>query len=178
MRCSWSSRPWPGTRWLPRRWPHSPAGRRRIVYLSTNGAEHTRPGDGGILGSHALLEKLIADAVPEWTFLRASGFAANTLGWAEQLRRGDVLSWIFPDAVRALVHEDDLAAVGVAALLDDGTAGLVGAAPHLSGPEQLSQAAMLGSIGAATGRSLTFAEVDAGAPASCSPARRTSWCVR
>jgi uncharacterized protein YbjT (DUF2867 family) len=137
------------------------AGTRRIVYLSTHGAQHTRPDAGGILGSHALLEQLIADAVPERTFLRASGFAANTLGWAAQLRHGDVLRWIFPDAVRALVHEDDLAAVGVAALLDDGTAGLVGAAPHLSGPEQLSQATMLDRIGVATGRSLTFAEVDA-----------------
>jgi uncharacterized protein YbjT (DUF2867 family) len=137
------------------------AGTRRIVYLSAHGAQHARPGDGGIMGSHALLEQLIADAVPEWTFLRASGFAANTLGWAEQLRRGDVLHWIFPDAVRALVHEDDLADVGVAALLDDGTAGLVGATPHLSGPEQLSQATMLDLIGTATGRSLRFAEVDA-----------------
>jgi len=145
------------------------AGTRRIVYLSTHGAQHARPGDGGILGSHALLEQLIADAVPEWTFLRASGFAANTLGWAEQLRRGDVLRWIFPDAVRALVHEDDLAAVGVAALLDDGGAGLVGAAPHLTGPEQLSQAAMLDLIGAATGRSLQFAEVDAGSAGELFP---------
>ena len=145
------------------------AGPRRIVYLSTNGAQHARPGDGGILGSHALLEQLIADAVPEWTFLRASGFAANTLGWAEQLRRGDVLRWIFPDAIRALVHEDDLAAVGIAALLDDGTAGLIGAAPHLSGPQQLSQAAMLNLIGATTGRSLTFAELDAGAAGELFP---------
>jgi uncharacterized protein YbjT (DUF2867 family) len=144
-------------------------GTQRIVYLSANGAQLARPDDGGIMGSHALLEQLIADAVPEWTFLRASGFAANTLGWAEQLRRGDVLRWIFPDAVRALVHEDDLAAVGSAALLDDGPAGLVGAAPHLSGPEQLSQAAMLELIGEATGRSLRFAEVPAEAAGELFP---------
>jgi uncharacterized protein YbjT (DUF2867 family) len=145
------------------------AGTRRIVYLSAQGAQHVRPEDGGIMGSHALLEQLITDAVPEWTFLRASGFAANTLGWAAQLRHGDVLRWIFPDAVRALVHEDDLAAVGVAALLDDGSAGLIGAAPQLSGPEQLSQAAMLNVIGEATGRSLIFSEVDAGAAGELFP---------
>lgn len=144
-------------------------GARRIVYLSAHGAERADPGAGGIMGSHALLEREIAAAASEWTFLRASGFAANTLGWAAQLRGGDTLRWIFPGAARALVHEDDLAAAGVAALLDDGSAGLVGATPHLSGPEQLTQAAMLDAIGAATGRTLRYEEVDAAGAAELFP---------
>ena len=65
------------------------------------------------------------------TFLRASGFAANTLGWAPQIRAGDVLRWFHPDARRALVHEADLAAVAVRCLLGDVPAG---GRHHLTGP--------------------------------------------
>ena len=140
---------------------------RRIVYLSAAGVPSTpdpraEPG-GGILASHAHLEGLIAAAATEHTFLRASGFATNTLGWAAQLRRSDVLRWFHPDARRALVHEADLAAVGVRALTEDGHAGR---AYHLTGPEQLTQAEQLAAIGAAVGRELRFEVVD---PAEVGP---------
>ena len=92
------------------------------------------------------------------TFLRASGFAANTLGWAEQIRRSDVLRWFHPEAKRALVHEADLAAIGVRALTEDGHDR---SAYHLTGPEQLTQVEQLHAIGAALGRSLHFEEIDA-----------------
>src|SRR5205823_11072484 len=78
---------------------------RRLVYLSAHGVPHqpdrSAEPDGGILGSHAHLEGLIATSAVEYTFLRASGFASNTLAWAAQLRRCDVLRWIYPDARRA-----------------------------------------------------------------------------
>jgi uncharacterized protein YbjT (DUF2867 family) len=62
---------------------------RRIVYLSANGvAEETT---GGVLASHAWLERLIEDSGLEWTFLRPTGFAANTLAWAEQIRTQGVV---------------------------------------------------------------------------------------
>jgi uncharacterized protein YbjT (DUF2867 family) len=88
---------------------------RRIVYLSAHGVPdepepHAVP-DGSIMGSHAHLDGLIAASGAEYAFLRASGFAANTLAWEGQLRQGDVLRWIYPQARRALVHEADLAAV-------------------------------------------------------------------
>jgi uncharacterized protein YbjT (DUF2867 family) len=134
---------------------------RRLVYLSAHGVPH-RPDrraepDGGILGSHAHLEGLIAACAVEYTFLRASGFASNTLAWAAQLRRSDVLRWIYPDARRALVHEADLAAVGVRALTEDGHHGM---AYHLTGPEQLTQAEQLAAIGEVLGRTLRFQAVD------------------
>jgi len=136
---------------------------RRIVYLSAHGVpdepdQRARP-DGGLLGSHAYLEGLIAGATAEYTFLRSSGFAPNTLAWAAQLHRSDVLRWFLPEARRALVHEADLAAVAVRALTGDGHHG---AAYHLTGPEQLTQAEQLAAIGAALGRSLRFEEIDAG----------------
>lgn len=133
----------------------------RIVYLSSAGVpdqpdEGAEP-DGTIVGSHAHLEGLIAASGAEYTFLRSSGFAANTLGWAEQIRRSDVLRWFHPEAKRALVHEADLAAVGVRALTEDGD---VRGAHHLTGPEQLTQAQQLQAIGDALGRSLRFEELD------------------
>lgn len=135
---------------------------RRIVYLSTFGVpdapDPSAEPDGGILGSHAYLEGLIAAAAAEYTFVRPSGFAANTLGWAGQLRRSEVLRWFHPQASRAPVHEADLAAVGVKVLVEDGHNRR---AYHLTGPEQLTQEQQLDAIGNALGRTLRFAELDA-----------------
>jgi uncharacterized protein YbjT (DUF2867 family) len=131
-----------------------------VVYLSAFGVTdepdpHARP-DGTILGSHAYIEGHLTASAQAATLLRASGFAANTLGWADQIRGGDVLRWFHADARRALVHEADLAAVAVRALLD-GPRG--SARHHLSGPEQLTQREQLEAIGAALGRPLRFAEM-------------------
>ncbi|WP_169952545.1 SDR family oxidoreductase [Microbispora sp. H11081] len=134
---------------------------RRIVYLSAHGVpdepDHRAEPDGGIIGSHAHLEGLIAASAAEYTFLRSSGFAANTLAWAWQIRRSDVLRWFLPDARRALVHEADLAAVALRALTEDGHHRM---AYHLTGPEQLTQVEQLAAIGAALGRALRFEEID------------------
>ena len=98
-----------------------------VVYLSAYGVpdvpDPEAAADGTILGSQRHVEGLLAAAPGRATFLRASGFAANTLGWAPQIRAGDVLRWFHPDARRALVHEADLAAVAVRCLLGDVPAG-------------------------------------------------------
>jgi uncharacterized protein YbjT (DUF2867 family) len=131
---------------------------RRIVYLSAHGVPE-QPGrdarpDGGIIGSHAYLESLIAARAAEYAFLRSSGFAANTLAWAPQLRTADVLHWFLPEAKRALIHEADLAEVAVLALLSTASR-----AYHVTGPQQLTQAEQLAAIGEATGRALRFEEI-------------------
>ena len=128
-----------------------------VVYLSAFGVpdppDPAAVADGTIMGSHAHVEGLLAAASGTATFLRASGFAANTLGWAPQIRAGDVLRWFHPDARRALVHEADLAAVAVRCLLGDVPAG---GRHHVTGPQQLSQVEQLAAIGAALGRPLRF----------------------
>ena len=139
---------------------------RPIVYLSAHGAQPSAEPDGSIMGSHGYLEQLIAAAGP-YTFLRSSGFAANTLAWAPQLQQSDTLRWIFPEARRALVHEADLAAVAVRALTEDGHQDR---AYHLTGPEQLTQAEQLATLGSVLGRSLHFEEVPPGEAASLFPA--------
>jgi len=131
-----------------------------VVYLSAYGVPDVPDpdaiADGTILGSHAHVEGLLAASPSRATFLRASGFAANTLGWAPQIRAGDVLRWFHPDARRALVHEADLAAVAVRCLLGEVHDG---GRHHLTGPEQLSQREQLAAVGAALGRALRFEEL-------------------
>jgi len=58
---------------------------RRIVYLSAQAA------DGQPGSFWAVVERLIEHSGVEWTFLRPTGFAANTLMWAGQIRDSGVV---------------------------------------------------------------------------------------
>ena len=139
---------------------------RPLDNLSAHGAQPADRSVGSFLGSFGFLETLLAAAGPH-TFLRASGFAANTLAWAPQLQQSDTLRWIFPAARRALVHEADLAAVAVRALLSGEHRGR---AYHLTGPDQLTQAEMLAVLGRVLGRTLRFEEVPPAEATSLFPA--------
>jgi uncharacterized protein YbjT (DUF2867 family) len=122
----------------------------RIVYLSAQAAAD-QPGS-----FWALVERAIEDSGAAWTFLRPTGFAANTLMWADQIRSGDVVRWPFGAAARALIDEQDIAAVAVRALTGDGHAR---ARYELSGPAVLTQAEQLAAIGQAIGRELRWQEL-------------------
>lgn len=64
----------------------------RVVYLSSEGVRDDTDDDGDdILASHARMEKLVEDSGVEWTFLRPTGFASNTLGWADDIRKDGVV---------------------------------------------------------------------------------------
>jgi uncharacterized protein YbjT (DUF2867 family) len=103
------------------------------------------------------LERRIETSGLEWTFLRSGIFAANALGWwAPQIRAGDVVRWPYAQVPTAPIHERDLAAVGVRVLGDDGHAG---AEYVLTGPESLTHAEQVATIGRAIGRSLRLEEV-------------------
>ncbi|HSZ49833.1 MAG TPA: NmrA family NAD(P)-binding protein [Streptosporangiaceae bacterium] len=122
----------------------------RIVYLSAQPAAD-RPGS-----FWALVEHAIEQSGAEWTFLRPTGFASNTLMWADQIRAGDVVRWPYAKAARALIDERDIAAVAAAALTKDGHAGQ---RYMLSGPEVLTQEQQLSGIGQALGRDLMWEEL-------------------
>ena len=123
-----------------------------------------RAARGGRPGSFwALAERAIEDSGVRWTFLRPTGFASNTLMWADQIRSGDVVRWPFGSAARSLIDERDIAAVAVQALTQDGHAG---SRYLLSGPALLTQAEQLAAIGRALGRDLIWEELPpAGGPA-------------
>ncbi|RCH64519.1 NAD-dependent epimerase/dehydratase family protein [Streptomyces sp. SDr-06] len=126
---------------------------RRIVYLSSSGvnedAEHqTDP----INQLHADMERLIEGSGVEWTFLRSNTIASNARGWAEQIRTTHVVRG--PDiAATAVIHERDVADVAVQALTDDRHAGRKYV---LTGPQVLSRAQQVHTIGEAIGHPAHF----------------------
>jgi uncharacterized protein YbjT (DUF2867 family) len=123
---------------------------RRVVYLS---AQHAADQPRSFW---ALVERAIEDSGVSWTFLRPTGFASNTLMWADQIRSGNLVRWPFGAAARALIDERDITAVAVRALTGDGHAG---ARYLLSGPAVLTQAEQLAAIGQAIGRELRWEEL-------------------
>ena len=130
---------------------------RRIVYLSSmsvrdDRAEQAEP----ISAFHAELERLIEGSGLEWTFLRAGGFATNTLEWAPAIRAEGVVRWPYGAAARSLIHERDIAAVAARALTEDGHGGV----RHvLTGPAAITQVEQVRLIGEAIGRPLRFEEL-------------------
>jgi uncharacterized protein YbjT (DUF2867 family) len=124
-----------------------------VVYLS---AARLRQGETGVMeGVWADVEREIEHSGMTWTFVRAGGFAANTLGWASQIRAGDEISIPYPRAARSLVHERDIADVAVRALLDPGRGNDAFA---VTGPEVLTQLEQVRAIGEAIGRPLRVRE--------------------
>ena len=103
------------------------------------------------------IERLIETSGVEWTFLRAGMFAGNARHfWGPQIRAGDVVRWPYLDAPTAPTDERDLAAVAVRTLCEDGHAG---AEYVLTGPQSLTQAEQVHTIGRAIGRSLRVEEM-------------------
>lgn len=123
---------------------------RRVVYLSALAA------DQGFWGT---VEKAVERSGVEWTFLRPGGFATNTLGWAEMIRRDGEVRWPYGAAARSLIHERDIADVAVRALTTDD---LLGQRPELTGPAAVTQVEQVRQIGAAIGREVRWVELPSG----------------
>ena len=134
---------------------------RRIVFLSS---PHRTPHPffqarqpNPVAALHAEIERLIEASGLPWTFLRPGMFAANALSWwAPKIRAGDVVRWPYAASPTAPIHERDIAAVAVRALLE---AGHDGAEYVLTGPQSLSQFEQVATIGDVIGRSLRFEEI-------------------
>lgn len=118
----------------------------RVVYLSATAAQ-----DGGVWGD---VERAVERSVDEWTFLRVSGLAVNALAWTDQVHRG-VVRAPFGTMRRSLVHERDVAAVAVRALVEDGHARR---AYSITGPEAISQAEQVRIIAEEIGRTAVWEE--------------------
>lgn len=123
----------------------------RVVYLSSEGAD-----DSASVKWTKEVELAIEQTSLEWTFLRPCGFAGNALSFAEEIKRGDVVRAPYAKMARPLIHEYDMAAVGVRALLEDGHAG---AKYSLTGPELVSQVEVVQIIGEALDRPLRLEEI-------------------
>jgi uncharacterized protein YbjT (DUF2867 family) len=132
-------------------------GAQRAVVLSAATVEY-----GGGHRRFAEEFKAVEDAVRAsglaWTFLRCADFAANALAWAPQIRTAGVVRGAYCGAATSPIHQRDVAAVAVLALLSNGHAGR---SYVLTGPQSLSQRDKVRLIGEAIGRKLSFQEISA-----------------
>ena len=126
---------------------------RHIVFLSAISVHDGAPPEAN--GVWGLLEQAIEQSGATWTFLRAGGFAANTLAWADQIRSGGVVRWAYGKAARSLIHERDIADVAVRALTNGTHAG---GKYVLTGPEAVTQAEQARIIGEVTGLPVRWEE--------------------
>jgi uncharacterized protein YbjT (DUF2867 family) len=90
-----------------------------------------------------------------WTQVRCVEFMANAFDWAPSIRAEGVVR-VFGDHPGAVVHEDDIAAVIVTALAEDGHAGR---SYTLTGPQALTPAQRVRILGEALGREIRFEEL-------------------
>jgi uncharacterized protein YbjT (DUF2867 family) len=103
------------------------------------------------------IERLIETSGLEWTFVRAGMFAGNARHfWGPQIRAGGIIRWPYLDAETAPTDEHDVAAVAVRALCEVGHAG---AEYVVTGPQSLTQAEQVHTIGRAIGRSLQVEQI-------------------
>jgi len=128
------------------------AGIRRIAALSSimadeqDGAEVRNP-----------VEEAVRDSGLDWTILRPGPFSANARNWwAYPIRAFGMVRWVYPEARLAPIHEEDVAAVAAAALLDDSH---TGRRYTLSGPEALTQTEQVRIIGKEIDRNIPFEEI-------------------
>ncbi|WUU18438.1 NAD(P)H-binding protein [Streptomyces sp. NBC_00663] len=120
------------------------AGVRRIVKLSSIGTGE--PGFGRFGTWHLPGEQALRASEVEWTILRPSSFASNTLGWAQALRAGQPVPNLTGEGRQGVVDPRDVAEAAVAALTGSGHAGRT---YTLTGPEAISvpdQAAVLAEV--------------------------------
>ncbi|MFF3916062.1 NAD(P)H-binding protein [Streptomyces sp. NPDC001852] len=120
------------------------AGVRRLVKLSAIGTDDRAAGP--LAEWHGEGERAVRESGAQWTVLRPSSFASNTLGWAEALRRGEPVPNMTGDGASGVIDPRDVAEVAVRALLDAAHAGRT---YTLTGPEAISvpdQATVLAEV--------------------------------
>lgn len=125
------------------------AGVRRIVDLSAASVTaglHVNP-----------VEQAVEELSREWTHVRPGAFMANMLQiWAPSIRKERVVRYPFGDQPEIPIHEADIAAVAVAALLEDGHHGR---AYTLTGPAAITIREQVAAIGEALGEEVRYEEV-------------------
>ncbi|MDQ0986206.1 NAD(P)H-binding protein [Streptomyces sp. V2I9] len=136
------------------------SGVRRLVLLSARGVDvpgYFGPGHD-VGGPHGEGERAVRASGLEWTILRPGWFAQNFSEgvFLDGVRSGE-LALPTGDGKAAFVDADDIAAVAVAALTEDGHAGQE---YGLSGPRALGIADVLDEIAKATGKRAAYVPVD------------------
>ncbi|NBE56040.1 SDR family oxidoreductase [Streptomyces boluensis] len=101
-------------------------------------------------------EQTLQDSGLDWTVLRPTQFASNTLMWAESVRAGEPVRAPYADTALPTVHPADIAAVARVALTEPGHRGRT---YELTGPAPVSPRDQVAALAAAVGREVPFEEI-------------------
>jgi uncharacterized protein YbjT (DUF2867 family) len=132
------------------------AGVRRIVALSSSGADDEAQGDPSGWWFYAIEQAVESAPGVEWTHLRPGEFMLNALAWADSIRDRGMVRAAYGAAAYAPMDLDDIAAVAAKTLLEDGHHGKKYA---MTGPESLSKVEKVRIIGEVLGREVRFEEI-------------------
>ncbi|MEU4443769.1 NAD(P)H-binding protein [Actinosynnema sp. NPDC050801] len=130
------------------------AGVRRLTHLGHD--DPSRSDDDPLESWHRVFHRAIESSGMEWTHLFPGEFMANTREWASSIRAQGVVRAPFGDWNSAMVHEDDIAAIIVTALSQDGHAGRT---YQPTGPEPVRRRDAVRMIGEAIDREVGFVEL-------------------
>ncbi|MCN9245001.1 NAD(P)H-binding protein [Streptomyces sp. RY43-2] len=131
----------------------------RVVFLSS---PHQTPHPlfqqpNPMAALHADIEHLIAATALRSTIIRPGMLASNSLAWwAPAIRGGQTVRWPYGATETAPVDDRDVAAVAAQTLRQDTHAG---GDYVLTGPESLTQAAQVSTIGDVLGQQIPFEEM-------------------
>lgn len=100
-------------------------------------------------------ERLEASGLP-FVFLRPASFATNALGWATTIKAQETVYGALGDTALPVIDPEDIAEVAATVL---STPGHAGKAYELSGPESLTTAQQVATLGSVLGRPLKYVNV-------------------
>lgn len=101
------------------------------------------------------VEELAKRSGLDWTILRCTDFAANTLAWARQIGATGTVRGAYAEARTSTIDERDIAAVAALALAQPHHAGQI---YPLTGEQSLTQADKVAALSEALGRPISFTE--------------------
>ncbi len=134
------------------------AGIHRFTVLSSLAAALEFPRDRGSASQvhHSAVEAAVTERTDAWTILRPGTFANNLLSWAWQIRSGAPIRAPFLASAQAPIHEYDVAEAAAETLLTDDQ---LGEAIALTGPEALTRAEQVATIGRALDREIPIIDI-------------------
>ncbi|MFE7744090.1 NAD(P)H-binding protein [Nocardia sp. NPDC057455] len=130
------------------------AGVGRIVKLSAIGTGDT--GLGRVGTWHLPGEQAARESGVDWTILRPSSFASNTLSWAPAIRAGLPVPNMTGDAAQGVIDPRDVAGVAVEALTSVDHAGQI---YTLTGPELLTTHDLAATLATVTGHPVDVTDI-------------------
>lgn len=130
------------------------AGVRRVVKLSAIGTGEAALGPVGTW--HLGGEQAFRTSELEWTVLRPSSFASNTLSWADAIHSGKPVPNMTGTGTQGVIDPRDVSEVAAEALLAPGHTGRV---YTLTGPELLTTHDQAATLAEVLGRPVTTVDV-------------------